>query len=61
MHMYGPFCNSICQFYEAGNLEKCDLDNILMKGGQLYKSLDRTEYLNVNNLMENIISTNMAP
>ena len=39
-------------FKRLGIWKKCDLDVILMNGDQLYKSLDRTDYLSVTNLPE---------
>ena len=59
-------------FKRLGIWKKCDLDVILMNGDQLYRSLDRTDYLSVTyfpetfqvgsvqvNIEYNII--NMAP
>ena len=49
MHMYAIVYAS---FKRLGIWKKCDLDVILMNGDQLYKSLDRTDYLSVTYLPE---------
>ena len=46
------FAVAYASFKKLGIWKKCDLDVILMNGYQLYKSLDRTDYLSVLNLPE---------
>ena len=49
MHMYVIVYAS---FKRLGIWKKCDLDVILINGDQLYKSLDKTDYLSVTYLPE---------
>ena len=46
------FSIEYANFKRLGIWKKCDLDVILMNGDQLYKGLDRTDYLSVTNLPE---------
>ena len=46
------FAMAYDSFKRLGIWNKCDFDVVLMKGDQLYKCLDRTDYLSVTDLSE---------